>query len=132
MISRIGSRFRCNHPDRSLRAYARVAAVPPTWAKPLPTPVRNRRCVRSRLQNECRQRVSHVDHTGKNAGFAPILHSRISPEDDEADWSDADKLDSFSQPTTIGAVLLALSEAMDMDPREWLNEPDLTLLRQAT
>jgi len=53
-------------------------------------------------------------------------------EADEADWSDADKLDAFSQPTTIGAVLLALSEAMDMDPREWLNEPDLTLLGQAT
>ncbi len=53
-------------------------------------------------------------------------------EDDEADWSDADKLDSFSQPTTIGAVLLALSAAMQMDPREWLNAPDLALLRQAT
>lgn len=51
---------------------------------------------------------------------------------DDAEWTDADKLDSFSQPTTIGAVLLALSEAMEMDPREWLNEHDLTLLRQAT
>jgi len=53
-------------------------------------------------------------------------------ETDDADWTDADKLDAFSQPTTIGAVLLALSEAMDMAPCEWLNEPDLTLLRQAT
>ena len=73
------------------------------------------------------------------AGFSDILYADLTNtyiasagDGEDVDWTDADKLDSFSQPTTIGAVLLVLSEAMDMDPREWLNEPDLTLLRQAT
>jgi hypothetical protein len=54
------------------------------------------------------------------------------PDDEDTPWTDEQKLASFSKPTTVGAVLLAISDELKIDPRRWLNKHDLELMRHAT
>lgn len=124
--------------DRQQRAWEASSTVKSRteWVWGMPEPLRAAFLafaddVAQASESDIGNAMSDALYTHMNAALGVTVYEI---EDDDWEYqepSDADKLRAWRQPTTIGAVLLALSEELEINPHQWLNAHDLALLRQA-